>query len=607
LSDSLLPYFNRELLAVRRLAAEFAQTHPKIAGRLRLSPDAVDDPHVARLLDGVAFLSARVQRRLDDEFPELTDALLGVLYPHYLAPFPSCAIAQFAAKPDVQKILAVPAGFALETERVRGQACQFRTAYDLNLWPIRIESVKLSGQPFVAPPNKLAAGAAACLRIVLSSLNPAVNMSMLGIDQLRIFLRGGSTVAQPLFELLAAHVNSVALADSPGDAHPVILPASAISPVGFAANEALLPWPARSFTGFRLLSEYFAFPDKFMFLDIAGLDQKSLVSSQNRMEIFVYLNRSKAELERAVGAEHIAIGCTPIVNLFEQQCEPVKINHSDIEYRVVPDARRSGGMEVWALNDVRAVKQDGSSRPWRPFYRLTHGDQSAEAASGFYQEIRRDAPGALGGSETYLAPFEPGFDPTQKSDDVLSVNATCLNRDLPADLPFGGGHPVINTVTPHDAVASITCLTPPTATLRASLRERGAWRLISHLSLGHLSVVGGASGAAALKEVLRLYDRADTAETRAAIESILAVSSRPGTARVPGSRLGSFCRGLDVSIEFDPRAYQDAGLYVLGSVLDRFLALHATVNSFVRTTVRLRGRIDPAAKFPPRAGARSLL
>jgi type VI secretion system protein ImpG len=143
--------------------------------------------------------------------------------------------------------------------------------------------------------------------------------------------------------------------------------------------------------------------------------------------------------------------------------------------------------------------------------------------------------------------------------------------------------------------------------LRPQYRASGAWRLISHLSLGHLSVTGGAAGAAALKEVLRLYDLRDTSETRAALESLLAVNAAPGTARVPNSRLGAFCRGLDVELEFEPRAYQGAGLYLLASVLDRFLALHATVNSFVCTTIKLRGRTDPETKFLPRAGARALL
>lgn len=607
MADSLLPYFNQELVAVRQLAAEFAKVHPKIAGRLRLSPDAVDDPHVARLLDGVAFLSARAQQRLDDEFPELTDTLLGVLYPHYLAPFPSCAIAQFTSKPDLQAMVEIPAGFEVDTESVRGQSCRYRTASKLTLWPIRIESARLMGLPFTAPVNTLANGATAVLRLVLTTLNPEVNFSALGMDRLRLFFCGSPATSLPLFELLAAHTLGVALADTPNDPSPVLLPKTAIEDVGFAPEDALLPWPARSFSGFRLLSEYFAFPQKFMFLDIAGLAAKTLLHDSNKMEIFIYLGRTSGELERAVSADVFALGCAPIVNLFRQRCEPVNLDHTSIEYRVLPDARRSGVMEIWGVTSVTEVRQDTTTRLWRPFYRLSETTALPNGDGGSFHEMRRAASGSLGGTDTFLTTYDAGFDPSKKIDSVLSVEALCLNRDLPSELPFGGGHPTLKALKPHTGVASIACITPPTPTLRPEIHARGAWRLISHLSLGHLSVTGGAEGAAALKEVLRLYDLRETADTRAVLEALLAVNAKPGTARVPGSRLGAFCRGLDVELEFEPRAFQGAGLYLLSSVLERFLALHATVNSFVRTTVRLRGKTDPEIRFPARAGARALL
>lgn len=607
MADTLLPYFNQELVAIRQLAAEFAQAHPKVAGRLRLSPDTVDDPHVARLLDGVAFLSARAQARLDDEFPELTDTLLDVLYPHYLAPFPSCAITQFSAKPDLAAQVDVPAGFELETEAVRGQSCRYRTTSPLTLWPVKLESARLTGLPFTAPVNTLANGAVAVLRLVFTTLNPDVKFSQLGMDRLRLFLRGGQAAALQLYELLAAHTLGVALADTPGDLAPMLLPASAVQEVGFAPEEALLPWPARSFEGFRLLSEYFAFPQKFMFLDLAGLGAKTLVQESNRLEVFLYLDRTSAELERGVDANMFALGCTPMVNLFAQRCEPVALDHTTTEYRVLPDARRASVTEVWSVSSVREVRQDGTSRPFLPFYRLSRDEAAAPGEGGSYLVARRDGPAALGGTDSFISLFDAGFDPEAKLDSVLSVEALCLNRDLPADLPFGGGRPGLKALQPHTGIAAMACVTPPTPTLRPERRARKAWRLISHLSLGHLSVTGGAEGAAALKEILRLYDLRETADTRAAIEALLAVTARPGTARVPGARLGAFCRGLDVELEFDQRAFQGSGLYLLSAVLARFLALHASINSFVRTAVRLRGKPEPELRFPPRAGAKVLL
>jgi type VI secretion system protein ImpG len=301
------------------------------------------------------------------------------------------------------------------------------------------------------------------------------------------------------------------------------------------------------------------------------------------------------------------LGCTPIVNLFPQRCEPVPLDHANIEYRVLPDARRSSVMEVWNVTNVTEVRQDTTTRRWHPFYRLSETGATNIGTGCAYHAVSRAAGATLGGTDTFLTLYDTDFNPAQKIDSVLSVEALCLNRDLPSELPFGGGHPALKALVPHTAVANIACITPPTATLRPEARARGAWRLISHLSLGHLSVTGGAAGAAALKEVLRLYNLRDTADTRAALEALLAVNAKPGTARLPGSRLGAFCRGLDVELEFEPRAFQGGGLYLLSSVLERFLALHATINSFVRTTVRLRGKTEPEIRFPARAGTRALL
>ncbi len=333
----MLAYFNRELEALRVLAGEFAERHPKIAGRLRLTKDTVDDPHVSRLLEGVAFLGARVQHRLDDEFPELTDALLSVLYPHYLAPMPSVAITRFAASPELQGPAHLPSGLAVEAEPVGGETCQFRTAYPLTLWPVEIEAVRLSGMPLAAPPNPAAAAAVACLRISLRCSNPTMTFTQLGLDRLRVFL--GGEHGSRLLELLMAHTVSVALADDLSDAHPVILPPDALQAVGFAPEEALFPWPARSFSGFRLLSEYFAAREKFQFIDICRLDAKTLVSAGNRMDIFVYLDRAMPDLERTVQANSLALGCTPIVNLFPQRCEPISLDHTS--YRVSHRAGRA--------------------------------------------------------------------------------------------------------------------------------------------------------------------------------------------------------------------------------------------------------------------------
>ena len=613
MSDRLLPYYDRELHAIRSLAGEFAAANPKIAGRLRLSGEAVDDPHVARLLEGVAFLAARVHHRLDDEFPELTDALLDTLYPHYLAPVPSCTIVQFTAVDDAQGPANLPAGRLLDSEPVRGETCRFRTTSPLTIWPIGITAARLSGLPLAAPPNPRAVGpdgarAVAVLRLTLRCNAPAMTLAQLGLDRLRLFLRAAPNVSLPLYELLCEHVLSVALANGPNDPAPTLLPAACVAPAGFDPADALFPWPARSFSGFRLLTEYFSFPEKFMFIDLEGLDARTMVGAGNQMDVFIYLDRSVQELERVVDAGSFALGCTPAVNLFQQRCDPILLDGHTTEYRVEPDRRRPGAMEVWMVDRVSESRSDSSQRPWAPFHRLRAGldGVTEETPGGFYTSLRRDSV-SLPGSDLLLGLHDPAQDPEQPGNSVLSIDATCTNRDLPSELPFGGGHPRMSLTDGMASVAAVHCLSAPTPPLRRAAREHGLWQLVSHLSLGHLSIAGGEAGAGALREVLRLYDLRSTADTVAAIGGLVGVSARPGVARVPGGPLGAFCRGLDVTLEFDPRAWQSGGLYLLASVLDRFLALHATVNAFVRTGVVLRGRPGLVAQWPARAGARTLL
>jgi type VI secretion system protein ImpG len=478
---------------------------------------------------------------------------------------------------------------------------------------VEIDAVRLSGMPLPAPPNPAAAGAVSCLRISLRCAEPTMTFTQLGLDRLRFFLGGERGSA--LLELLLAHTISVALADDQTDASPVILPPDTLQAVGFAPEEALFPWPARSFSGFRLLSEYFSAREKFLFIDVCRLDAKTLVSAGNRMDIFVYLDRAMPELERSVQANSLALGCTPIVNLFEQRCEPIPLDHTSIEYRIEPDVRRPASLEIWSVERVRESLPGGEFRTWEPFHRLTRshvGDAAEGPVGGFYGTVRRDTTGGLRGTEVFLLPHDANFDPDRESSGVLSIDTLCCNRDLPAALPFGGGRPVLRLVEGAAAVTGLACLTAPTPTLRLPLQERGFWRLISHLSLGHLSVVGGETAAEALREVLRLYDCRDTSESRAAIRALLGVTSRAGAARIPGlrgpgARTGGFCRGLDVTLTFDEQVWTTGGLYVLASVLDRFLALHATVNSFVRTRAILRGRPEAVASWPARAGSQVLL
>ena len=609
MTEALLPYYDRELAAIRKLAGEFAAANPKVAGRLRVTADAVDDPHVERLLEGVAFLAARVQHRLDDDSPELSDALLELLCPHLLAPVPSMTTVKLLPKPEAKGASRVARGTMLQTQAVRGETLSYRTCHETVLWPVAITKAKLAGLPIQAPLNPMAPRAAAVLRLSLATAVPELSFAEVGIDRLRLHLRGTGPTAVQLLELLCTSTLSIALADGPDDTRPTLLPREALAQAGFEPDEAALPWPQRAFSGHRLLTEYFAFPDKFLYLEISGLEARTLVQRGATMEIFIYLSRSNGDLERSVGEDNFVLGATPVVNLFEQPAEPVALDGTQSEWLVVPDARRPAALEIYALEAVHFSRPDAPQPKRVPHFQRLRREEGSEAGVEHLSWLasRRPAPPVLGGTEIRLMLRDPQFDPSLPADGVLSIDTLCCNRDLPSLLPFGGGQPALRITDPAAPAAGAECLAPPTSTLRPQLRERSGWRLVSHLALNHLGVTGGPQAALALREMLRLHDLRSTAETHLALDGIVSVQATPGVARLPGVRPGSFARGIDLVLTFEPQAWTAGGLFLLASVLERFFALQVSVNGFVRTSVQLRGRSGNVAAWPARSGTRVLL
>lgn len=609
MSDALLPYYRAEIDALRQEAAEFARAFPKLAERLRISGATTDDPHVERLLEGVAFLGARVRHRLDDEFPELTDALLGVLYPHYLAPFPACAVAQLSCAADRETAVEVPSGTPMETPPVAGEICRFRTTFPARLWPITVEQARLHHAPFPGTRLGVPEAAKAVLHLTLTCANAEMTFEKLRPGRLRLFLGPNALPARQLLELLCQHTLSVSFTRALDEREsPRQGDRSCIEPAGFAPEDALLPWSARAFSGFRLLSEYFAFPEKFLFVDLCNIPA---VGFGNRMEVLIYFDQEASDLTRTVNRDMLRLGCVPIVNLFRYPCEPTSIDQTAIEWRVTPDRRRRDALEVWSVEGV-TENWDGGSRPWRPFYRLTRFDPTQVSGDPTYVTVRRSATETIDGerpvdgTEIWLASCETDEVAERPARSELSVDAWCSNRDLPKNLPFGPDGYKLAVIGEAAGITSAVAITPASRVVRPRLRERRFWRLVSHLALGHLSLVGE-GGAGAMREMLRLYNHADNEAADAAIAALLDVSARPATARVPNLRPGAFCRGLDVELTFDQRDWHTHGLYPLAAVLDRFLALHGQINSFVRTSARLRDRRTPVGVWPPRAGARSLL
>lgn len=611
MTDELLPYYNAELAFIRRLGAEFARAHPKIAARLQLGPESAEDPHVERLIEAFAYLNARIRHKLDDDFPEIAEAMLGVLYPHYQAPVPSMAIVRFALDRSQGQLLEgyrIPREAVVETDPIEGEPCKFSTCYPVTLWPIELTGASLVGRPFSAPAIPETAASVAVLRLELECFAPEVNFSQLPLESLRFYLRGPSQYTHPLYELIFQHTRAVALASSPRDARPVVLRPDCLRPVGFERDEGMLPYSPQSFLGYRLLTEYFAFPEKFLLFDLAGLGGGVLSRLGRRLEIYLFLAQTSRELEQNIGRDTFQLGCTPIVNLFRHRAEPIALTETETTYRIIPDVRRPRANEIYAIDKVTAVSPANEQEDYLPFYSFKHHSQQL-GQRRFWYAVRRRAERVAGqvdeGTELHLSFVDLGLRPASPAQWTVHVDATCLNRDLPYRLPFGGGQPQLRLAA--GGPVALECLTHPTPTLRPALRHGVVWRLISHLTLNHLSLADYEDGADALREILRLYDFNDSAEVRAVIDGILSVRTRRVVGRLGHDIRGGFCRGIEVNIQFDEDRFVGTGVYLFAAVLERFLALYCSINSFTRTVATTNKREGELARWPPRSGEMTLL
>lgn len=607
--EDLLPYYERELKFIRQMAGEFVEKYPGVAARLQLGPDTCDDPHVERLIEAFALLAGRVHHKLDDEFPEITEALLDVLYPHYLRPVPPQAIAQFQLDPSQSAPVStkVPAGTPIHTRPENGNVCSFNTCYPVTLWPLRVRGASVSPVNRFASPD-MPAEAAAVLRIEMEC-QAGLRLDQLPVDTVRFYLNGDSAAVHPLYEFL--FLNSLRVAIRPlqagsGGAGQLVLPASSLQPVGFTTDEGMLPYSDRSFLGYRLLQEYFSFPEKFFFVDLKGLDRLPKSGFGTAFEILVFLKppdqpHRLIALEQSVGVDTFQLGCTPIVNLFKRIAEPIRVSHTKTEYLIIPDQHRQLSTEVYSIDRVASANFLEEPRIYEPFYSIRHGARGESQKHFWYTHRRPSFRKNDNGTDVYISLVDLDFNPALPPDDMLTARVTCTNRDQASRLSLTGE---FGELEPEGlALLRARCLRNPTASVRPPSRRGLQWRLISHLSLNHLSIVG--QGTEALQDILRLYDFSNDPAIRKQIAGIVGVTSRSCISRVTSDTGVAFCRGTDVTLDFDEGQFVGTGVYLMACVLQRFLGLYSAVNSFSRVTVKTRRGV--MKQWPPLAGEQVLL
>lgn len=625
--QALLPDFERELAFLRRHAGEFAKAYPKVAGRLLLTGDVGEDPHVERLIQSFALLAARVHKRLDDDFPLVTESLLDVLYPHYLRPFPSCSVAQFdagSAAGQMSSVTTLERGTQLTTRTVRGVTCRFRTAYPVKLMPVSLRAASYRHAVAAPEGTRLPQNATAVISLQLDLLASQVTWPALG-KTLRVYLDGEPSQVSSLREVLCQKVAGVMLQSTP---HGPWSGPHRQRPelVGFADDEALIPYDERSHPAYRLLTEYFAFPEKFNFIDlplppVPGIANEGMPGESNAprsITLHILLAGMRADSDAArlletISHRNFVLGCTPVVNLFSQNADPIRITHAATRYPVVVDARRAFGYEVYSIDKVFRVKQTPQGESideFRPFFSLHHDDLLADTPDGStpgrYWHVSRDDTLAASspGYELEMSIVDMDFQPALPQTDTLSLTVTATNRDLPGQLGFGapGGDLFMEG---GSAAREIRLLRKPTAP-HAFARGKGSlWRLVSHLSLNHLSLSG--RGVEALKEMLRLYDLPQDAANRRQVDGLVEVEFKPATAWLTGEPFASFVRGTEVRIVVDEESFVGIGLSLFAAVLDRFFGLYVHINSFTQLTVISARTRQVLLQCPPRNGATALV
>lgn len=614
-----LNYYNRELQFIREMGGEFAREFPKIAGRLGMDGFDVADPYVERLLEGFAFLTARLQLKIDDEFPRFTQHLLDMVYPHYLAPTPSMAVVQLHPNPKeggLARGVTIARGTAMRSLIGKDEqtACEYRTAHDTTLWPIEIASLEYRatlGDVLDLGDRTRRARPGARLRLRTTA---GMNFDKLPMDDFTVFLRGESEVATRLYEALLGHAVAV-YAKPLSQTRWVPIGPDAILPVGFEDEEALLPYGPQSFQGYRLLQEYFAFPRRFMFVKIAKLASVLRTCAEKEVEIVILFDASDPVLDNALEPSNLSLFCTPVVNLFPRGTDRIHLSDTAREYHVVPDRARPMDFEVYAVTEVVGHGPDVRQR-FSPFYACS--ESTAGEQDTFYtlyrmprrlsEKQQRSGPrSSYVGSEVFISLVDGNEGPFRPNLKQLALDTLCTNRDLPLHMPLGQGTTDF-TLQTGAPVQSIRCIAGPTQPKPSHAHGETAWRLISHLSLNYLSLTDGPAGkgAAALRELLMLYADQDEATLRREIDSLLSAASKPVIRHVPVDGMLAFGRGVEVTITCDETGFAGAGVFLLGAVLERFFARYVSINAFTETVLRTvqRGEV---MRWRPRIGTTQAL
>jgi len=559
--DTLSEYYRAELLYLRTAGEDFAHRYPKIAKRLDLLHDESSDPHVERLIESFAFLTGKLQKQIDDQYPEMGHALLNVLYNPLMLPIPSVTMINFEI--DLSRAaknagMVVPRHTLLQANSHSGMVCTFRTAQDLTLWPITVKFASLVEK------EALPSAYAEYSKYVKLELH--CHADDIAPPKLRFYITADPLLRGKIFAGIFSANQPVIM-----EQNNAITKLWEISPIGLEDEEALFEYPANAYKGFRYLQEYFAFPDKFYGFDVEINQQLS--------EFFTLYIPIRTNVPLDISSPHFSLTTVPAVNLFPKISEPLRLDYKQVEYRLVPDYRRYDCHEIYSITKMVAVDEETNDEIEVPeFYSCHHFSGNEKMNISWIERRKESSQSSIVGDESFVSFVDENFNPQQPAGKIFYAYTLCTNRHVAEDIP---AHGMFQTELSLP-VRKIYCLNRPTSQKNAVKTGAILWKLISILSLNSLSF--SENGIEKLKEILRLFSNVTGSILDYEIDAITHISSKMCMKRVSDQAWYGFVHGSDVTINFDEKLY-NRGL-PLSLVISKFLATHATVNTFVDVHIK---------------------
>lgn len=592
--NRLISYYQKELAFLKNHGKAFAEQYPKIARRLGFNDGTSEDPHVERLLESFALLTSRIHQRLDDDMPELTEALLTSVAPQFLRSKPSTCIVEI--EPDrnhssITEKSIIPAGVPLYTRKITDAVCNFQTIYPVTLLPLNIEKANI----FFSDDDLL---------WHLGMKFKVWSGGKVEGEHLRLFLHGQSNIVNIIYTLMCSEVNKITLSQE-GKIYE--LRKSDISTVGFEQSDLFIMDDPRVAPIHTLLQNYFFFPNMFHFIDLK-LPYEFNAKGNSVFDVEITFNRMHLthmleKLVKTIDAQFFRLNCTPAVNIFSQRAEPIALSENTAEYPIIVDHRKRHAISVWAINNVSIQRKQGDTVITMPVQPLLGIDYSRNegACDIFWQSFIRGSGNTTNPYSMFIAFSDRNNSNSKLSTlDLISINLSCTNHNLPNLMVNGHPEGDFESDLPIPAL-KIRALSKPTRSVAPPVKGEMLWRLVSLLSLNY-TLINGHEGAKVLREQLKLYNWNDNPSITKMINLISCVDIEPIVLRIIKNDPQSLARGISITLTFSDEALNEPEYFLMCCFIERYLALHAPVNSFTKVRTKIEHEEHTLRHWPVRAG-----